>query len=162
MRVLFFGGQKSGKSLLAEERALKLSLEPFYIATYDNSFGDEEMQKRVLLHQRKRADKFKTIEEPLYLSKVVKNGETYLIDCISMWILNTVNWSLEDVLSELDELLKREANLIFVLNDVGSGVAPIDRLSREFIDRSGIIGQKLAKVCDEVYEVKFGLKRRLK
>jgi len=39
MKVLYFGGQKSGKSRLAEMRALSLSknraIKPYYIATYD-------------------------------------------------------------------------------------------------------------------------------
>jgi adenosylcobinamide kinase/adenosylcobinamide-phosphate guanylyltransferase len=30
------------------------------------------------------------------------------------------------------------------------------------VDFSGILGQELAKLCDEVYEVKYGIERRLK
>ena len=42
MKTLYFGGQKSGKSNLAEKKALALANEkkPYYIATYDNSFND--------------------------------------------------------------------------------------------------------------------------
>nr|WP_294892775.1 hypothetical protein [Sulfuricurvum sp. MLSB] len=35
-------------------------------------------------------------------------------------------------------------------------------MSRRYVDLSGIIGQTLARICDEVYEVKLGLERRLK
>jgi len=41
-------------------------------------------------------------------------------------------------------------------------VIPFDKESRSFVDRSGIIGQRLASFCDEVYEVKLGLPLRLK
>lgn len=162
MKILYFGGQKSGKSSLAEKKALELCQKPFYIATYDNSFADGEMQKRVNLHQQKRDKNFITIEEAKNLSKVVREGEVYLIDCISMWILNTLSWSLEEVLNEINKLSLSKASLIFVLNSVGEGVIPADKISREFVDRSGIIGQKLASFCDEVYEVKFGLEIKLK
>ena len=52
--------------------------------------------------------------------------------------------------------------LFFVLNEVTSGVIPFDKDSRRFVDLTGIIGQKLVKLCDEVYEAKFGLESRLK
>ena len=39
---------------------------------------------------------------------------------------------------------------------------PFEKLSRKYVDLSGIIGQKLASICDEVYEVKLGLPQRLK
>jgi len=164
IKVLYFGGQKSGKSQLAQDRVLIISNEkkPYYIATYDNSFGDLQMQQRIDNHQDSRGDSFITIEESRHLSSVISSGYTYLIDCMSMWILNTISWSQDEVLQELETLSKCNANIVFVLNEVGSGVIPIDKVSREFVDRTGIVGQKLASICDEVYEVKFGLGVRLK
>ena len=163
-KILYFGGQKSGKSLLAENKTCQLALnkKPFYLATYDNSYGDEEMVKRLTKHQNQRKDKFITIEETKELSKVIKDNETYLIDCISMWILNRLEDEEEVLLEELDKLSKIDANIVFVLNDVNSGVIPMDKVSRKYVDLSGIIGQKLASFCDEVYEVKLGLPQRLK
>lgn len=163
-KILYFGGQKSGKSLLAEEKACEIAQnkKPFYIATYNNSYGDEEMIKRVQKHQKQRVDKFITIEETKKLSKVIKEDETYLIDCISMWILNSQEDDEETLLEELEKLSKIDANIVFVLNDVSSGVIPMDKISRKYVDLSGIIGQKLASFCDEVYEVKLGLSLRLK
>jgi len=164
IKILYFGGQKSGKSKLAQDRALSISSEkkPYYIATYDNSFGDLQMQQRIDNHQDSRGDSFITIEESRYLNSVIGSGYTYLIDCMSMWILNTISWSQDKVLQELKRVAKCDANIIFVLNEVGSGVIPMDKISREFADRTGVIGQELASICDEVYEVKFGLGVRLK
>jgi adenosylcobinamide kinase/adenosylcobinamide-phosphate guanylyltransferase len=163
-KILYFGGQKSGKSLLAEKKACELSQhkKPFFIATYDNSFGDEEMIKRVHKHQNQRLDKFITLEETKELSKVIKEDESYLIDCISMWILNRLDDNEDILLEELEKISKIKANIVFVLNDVNSGVIPVDKISRKYIDLSGVIGQKLASFCDEVYEVKLGLSQRLK
>jgi adenosylcobinamide kinase/adenosylcobinamide-phosphate guanylyltransferase len=164
MKILYFGGQKSGKSNLAEKKALELSKDkkPFYIATYDNSFQDIEMKIRINKHQNSRNDKFTTIEETKELSKVIKEKETYLIDCISMWIFNNLYKNEEELIKQLEVLENCEANIVFVLNEVTKGVIPLDKDSRRFVDLTGIIGQKLTKICDEVYEVKFGLESRLK
>ncbi|HHH51852.1 MAG TPA: cobinamide phosphate guanylyltransferase, partial [Campylobacterales bacterium] len=62
----------------------------------------------------------------------------------------------------IEKLTKIDDNIIFVLNNLNEGVIPIDKESRKFIDLTGIIGQKLASICDEVYEVKLGLAQRLK
>ncbi len=164
MKILFFGGQKSGKSLNATNKALELSQNktPFYIATYDNSFGDSSMEDRVNKHIIQRDKNFITIEEPKNLTKIIKENETYLIDCISMWIFNNLDKN-EDILKEqLSNICTINSNIIFVLNDVSCGVIPLDNQSRRFVDLSGIIGQELVKLCDEVYETKYGIAKRLK
>ena len=163
MFILYFGGQKSGKSKLAEQKALNIATnKPYYIATYDNSFDDIEMDIRIKNHQNQRKDNFITIEETTNLTKVIKEHQTYLIDCISMWILNNINQDEQFFLNQLEQISKIKTNIVFVLNDVGSGVIPLDKVSRKYVDLTGIIGQKLASICDEVYEVKFGLQRQLK
>ncbi len=163
-KILYYGGQKSGKSLLAEQKIIKLSgmKKPFYIATYDNTHGDEEMQERIATHQSQRMGEFFTIEETFDLLGVIQEGEYYLIDCMSMWILNSMDMSVEELLVYLNVLSRREATIVFVLNDVNSGVIPMDNISREFVDRTGVIGQKLVSFCDEVYEVKLGIGIRIK
>jgi len=164
VKILYYGGQKSGKSLLAEQKALSLadSSKPYYIATYDNSYEDAEMAERIAKHQLQRKEQFCIIEETQHLSKVIEAGQTCLIDCMSMWLLNTLDWEKDRIFSELEALAAKDANIIFVLNDVSSGIIPIDSISRKYVDRSGIIGQKLAAMCNEVYEVKLGLEIRLK
>lgn len=164
MFVLYYGGQKSGKSRLAEEKALELAKnhKPYYIATYDNSYGDNEMENRVKKHKKQRENKFETIEEFYDLLKNIKPNETYLIDCMSMWILNCIEKTEDELLEQIDKLSSCNANIIFVLNDVSCGVIPIEKLSRKYVDLSGIIGQRLASISQEVYEVKLGLAQRLK
>ena len=163
MKILYFGGQKSGKSNLAEQKTLSLSSKkPYYLATYDNSFNDKEMHKRIDKHKLQRKDEFKTIEEPKDLLKVLKAEETFLVDCMSMWLFNNIQEDEEYLINQLEEFSKLDANMVFVLNDVNSGIIPFDSESRKFVDMTGIVGQKLAQICDEVYEVKLGLASRLK
>jgi adenosylcobinamide kinase/adenosylcobinamide-phosphate guanylyltransferase len=163
-KILYYGGQKSGKSLLAERKILELSRPniPCYIATYDNIYGDEEMQERIIQHQSQRVGLFNTIEERFDILGVIKDDGYYIIDCISMWILNSMEMSIEELLVYLNVVSRSDATIVFVLNDVSSGVIPIDSISREYIDRSGILGQRLASFCDEVYEVKLGIELRIK
>ena len=165
MTVLYFGGQKSGKSFLAERRALYLSRgreDPIYIATYDNSFGDAQMQSKIDEHKARRDDYFVTIEESRAISMPIVAGKVYLIDCINMWIFNTLDWDMEMLLHEINTVVSAGSDIVFVLNDVSSGIIPADKISREYVDRVGIIGQKIVRICDEVFEVKFGLENRLK
>jgi adenosylcobinamide kinase/adenosylcobinamide-phosphate guanylyltransferase len=164
MKTLYYGGQKSGKSLLAEQKALSLTgdKKPYYIATYDNSYGDSEMHQRIETHKSQRKEAFITIEETEDLNAVIEDGQTYLIDCMSMWLLNTIEENMFDIMEELSRLEHSKANIIFVLNDVSSGIIPLESMSRKYVDRSGVVGQKLAQICNEVYEVKLGLVSKLK
>ena len=162
--ILYYGGQKSGKSRLAETKALELANEskPYYIATYDNSYSDSEMHARIARHRTQRGERFHTLEAPLYLADAVRDNEVYLIDCISMWLLNTLTWDEARLFEELDALFTKEATLVMVLNDVSRGVIPLEAMSRTYVDRSGIVGQYIARHCDEVYEVALGIAKRLK
>ena len=164
MKVFYFGGQKSGKTKAGIKKALELSTneKPYYVATYDNSFGDDSMQNRIDKHIIERKEDFITIEEPKDLTKVVEKNRTYLIDCVSMWLFNNLENKEETLKTQLQEICKIDTNIIFILNDVSCGIIPLDKESRRFVDFSGLIGQELAKLCDEVYEVKYGIERRLK
>jgi len=164
MKVLYYGGQRSGKSRLAERKALNLtnSGKPRYVATYDNSYEDAQMQKRIDKHRQERQGTFVTIEEPRDLLSVIEEGETHLIDCMSMWLLNRLDEDEAELIAHIEQLADIDADIVFVLNEVGSGVIPADPLSRRYVDLTGIIGQKLAAICDEVYHVTLGLERRLK
>jgi len=162
MKILYVGGQKSGKSRLAEQKILEIATQkPYYIATYDDSYADVEMQQRLAQHRKQRAERFVTLEEPLFLDRVIEDGRSYLVDCLSMWILNLLE---ADIAHEpiLDAVFGKEADMVFVLNSVGSGIIPDNALSRRYIDLSGVIGQQVAAACDEVYEVVVGLPKRLK
>ena len=163
-KIFYFGGQKSGKTKAGSKKALDLAQnsKPYYVATYDNSYGDISMNERINRHISERKDDFICIEEAKDLTKVVEANNTYLIDCVSMWILNNLEEKEETLKEQLRALFKIDANIIFILNDVSCGVIPLDKESRRFVDFSGIFGQELAKLCDEVYEVKYGIEKKLK
>ena len=163
MKTLFLGGIKSGKSKNAESYTLALSKKkPYYLATTE--FIDEEMQEKIQKHKLQRADKFVTTEEALYLSQAITNKETVLIECVSMWLNNMLHhkFSQEQIIKEIETLCTLDANIVFVLNEVGSGVVSENKLVREFVNLSGVIGQILASHCDEVYHVHAGISVKIK
>ena len=164
MKLFYFGGQKSGKTSKASAKAIKLAgnKKPYYVATYDNSYNDKAMSDRIQRHIEERKDDFLSIEEPKDLVKVIKKDETYLIDCMTMFILNNMDKKIDSLKEQLKKIFEIDCNIIFILNDIGNGVIPMDKYSRDFVDTCGLIGQYLAKKCDEVYEVKYSLEKKLK
>lgn len=163
-KTLFIGGIKSGKSFNAEKYTLENSTnKPLYLATTE--FIDKGMLSRIDEHKKHREDNFTTIEEPLKLYDVISTCQTsVLIECTSMWINNMLyhGFSFEDMANELEAVLGLDKTVVFVLNDVGSGIIPDNKLAREFIDISGKLSQLIANHCDEVYHTIAGISTRIK
>ncbi|EDZ63427.1 bifunctional cobinamide kinase / cobinamide phosphate guanylyltransferase [Sulfurimonas gotlandica GD1] len=164
MKTLFIGGIKSGKSINAQKHILKNSItKPTYLATTE--FVDAGMKERIDAHIENRGDDFETLEEPLKIYEVIKtNKNPVLVECVSMWINNMFyhSFSLEDMKKELTKILELNQDIVFVLNDVGSGIIPDNKLSRDFIDASGKLSQLIASECDEVYHTIAGISTRIK
>ncbi|MCF6309466.1 MAG: bifunctional adenosylcobinamide kinase/adenosylcobinamide-phosphate guanylyltransferase [Sulfurimonas sp.] len=163
-KTLFIGGIKSGKSFNAEKYTIEnSSSKPIYLATTE--FIDEGMQVRINQHKEQREDNFTTIEEPLKLYEAISTCQSpVLVECLSMWINNMLyhEKSFEDMINEIEAILKLDKTLVFVLNDVGSGIIPDNKLARDFIDISGKLSQLIACECDEVYHTIAGISTRIK
>lgn len=172
MLQLILGGARSGKSHLAEQRAQALGQQGrklIYIATA--SAGDIEMQQRIAEHQRQREQAnldWLTIEEPLALTEVLKQyndrSNVIVVDCLTLWLSNCLHkecWEQqrEELLVNLSAL---QAEVLFVSNEVGSGIVPLGELSRRFADESGRLHQALAGQCEQVDLVVAGLALKLK
>ena len=164
MKALFIGGIKSGKSINAEEFSIKnAKIKPIYLATTE--FIDSEMSKRVEAHKQQRKESFITVEEPLKLNKVVsQSNDLVLIECLSMWINNMLyhGFNFSDIKDEIEKIMQHEKDVVFVLNDVGSGIIPDNKLARKYIDISGKISQVIAQNCDEVFHVIAGIGTKIK
>lgn len=163
-KALFIGGIKSGKSFNAEIYTLKnSSKKPIYLATTE--FIDDEMQKRIDTHKLQRNTQFETLEEPLKLyNTIAECDSSVLIECVSMWINNMLyhGFGFDEIKRELEAVLALDKTVVFVLNDVGAGIIPENRLAREFIDISGKLSQLIASSCDEVYHTIAGISTRIK
>jgi len=163
MKTLFIGGIKSGKSALAEKYILKHSSTPIYLATTE--VLDDEMRIRVGAHIKQRTDEFETIEEARYLLTTLESmSQAVLVECVTMWLNNLIYYGVSDdiILAELETIMNLDKDIVFVLNDVGSGVIADNALARRFVDLSGKASQIIASSCDEVYHVIAGIQRRIK
>jgi len=84
--ILITGGQRSGKSAYAQNRALEYSATPVYMAT--SRIWDEEHRQRILRHQADRGIEWTNIEEEKHLAQHDVNSRTVLIDCVTLWLTN--------------------------------------------------------------------------
>jgi adenosylcobinamide kinase / adenosylcobinamide-phosphate guanylyltransferase len=169
IRLLILGGARSGKSRLAQDIAARRWRRPVYVATAE--ILDDEMADRVRLHRRARARRWRCVEEPLEIAKIIRRGipgtDGILVDCLSLWLSNVLlKEGRRAFVRRRDELVKalRQArqDVILVANEVGLGVVPEYALGRTFRDLAGWLNQAVAKEADAVVFVAAGLPLMLK
>ena len=165
--TLILGGARSGKSRHAEQLVQTSGLEPYYIATAQAL--DKEMSDRIDEHRTRRGDRWRTIEEPLALTRtlhsVTAEGRALLIDCLTLWLTNLMVHD-RPIEAEIDSFVESLEALsgaaVFVSNEVGQGVMPTNAMARAFIDHAGRLHQRLAEKADQVLLMTAGLAQQLK
>lgn len=164
--MLVGGGARSGKSRYALEKALAIEGRRAFVATAEAL--DDEMAARIRRHQAERGDRFTTVEEPLELARTIADAkfDAMVVDCLTLWLSNLM-FAGRNCNREIDALAaaaqSARATVIFVTNEVGSGIVPADNaLSREFRDRAGVLNQRIAAIAQEVYYMVFGQPLRIK
>ena len=162
--ILITGGQRSGKSKKAEELALSLSSNPVYLATAH--IWDDEFRERVRRHQERRGPEWKTIEEEIHLSRHDMTGRVVVIDCVTLWLTNMLDSSLQGNLdkafAEFDAFTAPDATYIFVTNEIGLGGISENALQRRFTDLQGMMNQYIAARADEVILMISGIPVKIK
>ncbi len=160
------GGARSGKSRRAEELAEATGKRLCYLATA--TAGDSEMAERIARHRRRRGAAWQLREEPLALAAALRELDgarrCVLVECLTMWLSNCLHegcWE-EQREALCGQLERCRADVILVGNEVGSGIVPLGELSREFVDHSGRLHQRLAERCDRVSLVVAGQMLALK
>ena len=168
-RIIFVtGGQRSGKSVFAEKKALELSSSPVYIATAQ-AF-DDDFRRRIKAHRQRRGPQWTTHEEPINVSSVpLKADDTVLFDCVTLWATNCFFHFKEDsekalsfLKQESEALIATGADIIFVTNEVGLGGVSPNRMQRHFADLQGSINQHLASIATEAYLILSSLPLKIK
>ncbi|MBD8894053.1 bifunctional adenosylcobinamide kinase/adenosylcobinamide-phosphate guanylyltransferase [Roseibium litorale] len=165
--VLVLGGARSGKSRFAESLALNSGLSRLYVAT--SPLIDAETRDRVALHKAQRGAGWRTVEEETDVAGVLEceagPGRVILVDCLTLW-LNNLFFKELDVEAETERLCRTVRHLkgpvIFVSNEIGLGLVPETKLSRDFRDAQGRINQAMADVCQSVVFVAAGLPLTMK
>jgi adenosylcobinamide kinase/adenosylcobinamide-phosphate guanylyltransferase len=174
--ILVLGGSRSGKSRLAARLAGEFPPVVF-VATATVDPGDAEMAARVVRHRADRPTEWATHEVPrdleVVLPDLVVREGSVLVDCVTLWLTNLMlglggGPALEEaaILAAVSRAataaVRGTARVIWVSNEVGSGIVPENPLARRFADLQGLANQRLAAVCDAVHLCVAGLSLRLK
>jgi adenosylcobinamide kinase/adenosylcobinamide-phosphate guanylyltransferase len=173
--TLYTGGCRSGKSNLALETARQASDNVCFIATCVPQ--DDEMHLRVKKHQQERPASWKLIEEPIDLAGAICKVDrseypVILVDCLTLWICNLMCAENDPLNCEKQMSIKAEklihsarqygGDVIFVSNEVGMGIMPVNAMSRNYADLAGRCNQVIAKGADKVIFVSCGIGINLK
>jgi adenosylcobinamide kinase / adenosylcobinamide-phosphate guanylyltransferase len=165
--IIITGGARSGKSAIAEARTLSLRTGPqaHYIATAQ-AF-DAEMAARIATHQARRGPEWITHTEPLDIVAVIRatDNAPRLVDCLTLWLTNLMlgdhDWqAATDAL--LAVLSEQTYPVVFVTNELGSGIVPENALARAFRDAAGSLNQQIAAQACEVTLAVCGLPMKVK
>ncbi len=170
--VLVLGGARSGKSEFAEKYVLHAGSLCGYIATAE--ILDEEMAERIKLHQSRRGQQWITFEAPYEAEKVFPEAgertDAILFDDITIYLSNmlygknapkgTTAEKAAVVRGRMQALLDAARacgrTVVFVSNEVGSGIVPDNAMAREYRDISGWVNQQIGEAADQVFYVVAG------
>jgi adenosylcobinamide kinase/adenosylcobinamide-phosphate guanylyltransferase len=168
--TLVLGGARSGKSRYAEDLVTATGA-GVYLATAQA--GDGEMAGRIARHRARRGSAWQTLEEPLALGPALVSasamaetcGGAVLVDCLTLWLSNLMGAGCDvdrETAALLAVLPQLAAPVVFVSNEVGSGIVPATPLGRAFRDEAGRLNQRVAAAADHVVLVVAGLPLILK
>lgn len=179
-RTLVTGGARSGKSALAESMVATLAADApavDYVATSAPAGEDDpDWAERIRIHRARRPASWTTIET-LDVAAVLadRSPVPVLVDCLGVWLtrtmdetgawLETPGWHdrLDAARSRLVEAVARtERTVVFVTNEVGSGVVPATASGRAFRDELGRLNAQVAAACDRVWLCVAGVPLLLK
>ncbi|HEX8968669.1 MAG TPA: bifunctional adenosylcobinamide kinase/adenosylcobinamide-phosphate guanylyltransferase [Chloroflexota bacterium] len=167
--ILVLGGARSGKSAFAQRLASQCGEPVVYVATATET--DAEMAERIARHRAERPAAWRTIETPSAVAERLAaehaaGGGTVLLEDLTLLLSNLMETggaaAEATALGEVDALMRFQAHLVMVSNEVGMGLVPPYPLGRVFRDALGRVNQAAAAACDEVYFVLAGLPQRLK
>lgn len=175
---LVLGGARSGKSRFAEACAAQVHARAGRVVYLATAWaGDDEMRERISRHRADRPAGWSTVEVPVApraLAEALRQhagaGTCVLVDCLTLWLTQlcfpppglppqdpkVAADALIDCLGELD------GEVVLVSNEMGWGVTPLGRETREFVDEMGRLHQRLAACADRVTLVVAGLPLSLK
>jgi adenosylcobinamide kinase / adenosylcobinamide-phosphate guanylyltransferase len=192
MRELILGGQKSGKSRLAEERAREWLLQSSSHRAVLLATGlahDAEMSERIARHHADRLTRLpalRCLEEPLQLGAALHataDAQTLVVvDCLTLWLTNLLmplekpSWkenkgfapvfieefAIEIIAEFIQYLPQATGPVVLVSNEIGLGVIPLGREVRQFVDELGKLNQAVATQCERVTLMAAGCALTLK
>lgn len=87
-------------------------------------------------------------EKDIYSKKVVYGLHLF----IKQWLKSEKN-----VKDEIDKIITHNPNIIFICDEVGYGIVPIDKFDRQFREEVGRSCCYIAKIADKVIRIVCGM-----
>lgn len=168
MLVFISGGVRSGKSSLGEKLAVSLAgaNRKIYLATARHY--DEEITKRIQIHQQNRKDKgFLTLDKSSAIGEVeplLEPKDTVMLDCLGTLLANEMfeesSYSepsrtvliRNKILTDLLRIQNRVTNLIVISNEVFADGVRYDKAIEAYIRTLAELHIKLAQASDTAIE----------
>jgi adenosylcobinamide kinase/adenosylcobinamide-phosphate guanylyltransferase len=148
------GGNRSGKSEVAERLAAATGEPISYVATADASA--EGFGPRIDAHRARRPATWVTVEQPVDLPGTLMRLEgTVLVDSLGMWVATAPGFG-ADVEGLACALTRRLGSTVLVSDEVGLGVHPPTEIGVQFADALGACNRRIAEVSDRVVLVVAG------
>ncbi len=161
------GGARSGKSRYAQQLALELSPQPVYVATA--RAWDDNFRERIRRHRQERDERWTSIEEEKYISRLSLQDKVVVIDCITLWLTNffvdhknNIDQCLAACKEEVDAWEKTGNRYIIVSNEIGMGVHADTEIGRRFTDLQGWINQYIAQKAETAVLMVSGIAVKIK
>lgn len=171
---LILGGQRSGKSRLAEQRGLDWqACGPGHrVSLIATAFAaDDEMAQRIARHRALRPTGFTTVEAPWGLAQALTDNDApeqlCIVDCLTLWLTNWLlpapgiappagTWA-EARADLLKVIGQRRGPVVLVSNEIGLGMIPMGREARHFVDELGSLHREVAALAGRVTLVVVGI-----
>lgn len=182
--TLITGGGRSGKSRHALELAKHIKGNKIFLATAKAL--DPALKKRIEKCKKQRnGNGWLTFEEPFQPATILTGLKfqpgVLILDSLTFWVANLLrkDYSIEQIpddelfhylhpyiLDEASILMaesrKLNCQIIFITDEVGSGIVPDDKLARAFRDVMGEVNQLAAQQCDEIIHMISGIPTAIK
>ena len=150
--IFITGGTKSGKSEFAEHLA-KTTKKLSYVALSVNNRDDEQWQKKINIHQKRRPKNWKLIETTDLLNTLRKEEGPLLIDSIGGFVMKSIGkeqneWSTK-MNSLISLLMKRKSITIIVGEQVGWSLVSEYKIGNTYIERIGELQKRITKISKD-------------
>lgn len=93
--------------------------------------------------------------------KELQAFENPVINHLHLWVRKCLEQQ-ADVEQLSDQLLEAYPELIFICDEIGNGIVPIDALERDYRERTGRLQIRIAERAERVERIVCGISQRLK
>ena len=150
--IFITGGTKSGKSEFAEYLAKKIK-NITYIALSEERTNDENWQKKILNHRKRRPKEWGLIETNNLINTLQNEKGPVLIDSIGGFIMESINRNDEEWNKKFNfllEILKNRAKTTLIVGEqVGWSLVSEYEIGNRYIERLGDLQKRITKISRE-------------